>query len=437
MTTVDQVTQTAAQAAQRARGVGEAVSRTLEIGQTGRQAVDDSIAALEKLQEQVESTAESILMLAEQAQAIGEIIATVNDIAEQTNLLALNAAIEASRAGEHGRGFAVVAGEVKALADQSKKATTQVRQILGEIQKATNTAVLSTEEVTKGVSVTTAVASQAGETIKTLTETLTETAQAATQIVASAGQQATGMSQIHQAMKNLDQVARQNLVAIRQVEQAAQNLNASATNSPVSHGPERSDAVDKAKLITRLMNTFLDELQEHVRALNRESLALEKNPAEAERAKRLQELLRTAHSLKGAARSVDLSLIEEACHRLEDLLAGVRDNRVAFDPELFSLLFATADASRRRGCACGSSGTSPTRRSARCCHGSRPPWEFRHAGPSSRHRASRRRRSAGRSGCGRVAGATTAGSPRGRRTAAGPLDSARGARRERRCRATR
>ena len=226
VTTVDQVAQTAAQAAQRARGVGEAVSRTQEIGQRGRQAVDDSIAALEKLEEQVESTAESILMLAEQAQAIGEIIATVNDIAEQTNLLALNAAIEASRAGEYGRGFTVLAGEVKALASQSKKATTQVRQILGEIQKATNTAVLSTEEVTKGVSVTTAVASQAGGTIKILTETLTEAAQAATQIMASAGQQATGMSQIHQAMKNLDQVARQNLVAIRQVEQAAQNLSA-------------------------------------------------------------------------------------------------------------------------------------------------------------------------------------------------------------------
>src|SRR5436309_9556961 len=106
---------------------------------------------MEWVKEKVEATAENILTLAEQAQAIGNIIAAVNDIAEQTNLLALNAAIEASRAGEHGKGFTVVAGEVKALADQSKKATGQVRQILGEIQKATNTAVLSTEAVTKGV----------------------------------------------------------------------------------------------------------------------------------------------------------------------------------------------------------------------------------------------------------------------------------------------
>jgi PAS domain S-box-containing protein len=229
VTTVEEVTQTAAQAAQRARGVGEAVQRTAEIGQAGKKAVEDAIAALEKLKEQMEATAENILMLAEQAQAIGEIIASVNDIAEQTNLLALNAAIEASRAGEYGRGFTVLAGEVKALANQSKKATAQVRQILGEIQKATNAAVLSTEEVTKGVTQTAAVANQAGGTIKTLTETLAETAQAAAQITASAGQQATGMSQIHQAMKNLDVVARQNLAAIRQIEQAAQNLNALGT----------------------------------------------------------------------------------------------------------------------------------------------------------------------------------------------------------------
>ncbi len=225
VTTVDQVAQTAAQAAQRARDVGEVVQRNLEIGHAGRRNVEESIAALNRLKEKVESTAESILMLAEQAQAIGEIIATVNDIAEQTNILALNAAIEASRAGEHGKGFAVVAGEVKSLADQSKKATTQVRQILGEIQKATNAAVLSTEEVTKGVAAAIQAGGLSNQTIHSLGEALADAAQASAQIVASAGQQATGMAQISQAMKNLDQVAGQNLVATRQVEQAARNLN--------------------------------------------------------------------------------------------------------------------------------------------------------------------------------------------------------------------
>ena len=229
MTTVDEVAQTAEQGAQRAKAIGESVQRTLEIGKAGRKVVEESLVAMEAVKEKVETTAENILTLAEQAQAISAIIATVNDIAEQTNLLALNAAIEASRAGEHGKGFTVVAGEVKALADQSKKATGQVRQILGEIQKATNTAVLSTEEVTKGVAAAIKVGGQAGDTIKTLAETLTETSQTVKQIAASVGQQATGMAQIHQAMKNIDQVAKQNTVATRQAAQAAENLNTLGT----------------------------------------------------------------------------------------------------------------------------------------------------------------------------------------------------------------
>jgi methyl-accepting chemotaxis protein len=229
MTTVDEVTQTSDQAAQRAKTVGETVQRTLEIGKAGRKVVEESLGAMEMVKEKVENTAENILTLAEQAQAIGDIIATVNDIAEQTNLLALNAAIEASRAGEHGRGFTVVAGEVKILADQSKKATGQVRQILGEIQKATNTAVLSTEQVTKGVAAAIAVGGQAGETIKTLGDTLSETSRVVTQIAASVGQQAMGMTQINQAMKNIDMVAKQNTAATRQAAEAAENLNTLGT----------------------------------------------------------------------------------------------------------------------------------------------------------------------------------------------------------------
>ncbi|MDQ2644153.1 MAG: methyl-accepting chemotaxis protein, partial [Myxococcota bacterium] len=153
VSTVDEVVQTSEQSAARARSVSELSQKSVDYSRTGTRLVDESVRAMEIVREQVESSAESILALAEQAQAIGDIIATVNEIAEQTNLLALNAAIEASRAGEHGKGFGVVAAEVKALAEQSKKATLQVRQILGEIQRATNSAVMATEEGTKSVGV--------------------------------------------------------------------------------------------------------------------------------------------------------------------------------------------------------------------------------------------------------------------------------------------
>jgi methyl-accepting chemotaxis protein len=230
VSTVDEVLQTSEQAAQRALAVSESSQRAANVGQTGRKAVDDSVAAMGTVKEQTGSIADSILTLAEQAQAIGEIITTVNDIGEQINLLSLNAAIEASRAGEHGRGFSVVAGEIKALADQSKKATAQVRQILGEIQKSTNAAVMVTEQGTKSVNEAIKTVGEAGSTIRMLADIINEAAQTAAQIAASSSQQATGMRQIHQAMQNINQVSAQNLAATNQSEQAAKHLTVLGTN---------------------------------------------------------------------------------------------------------------------------------------------------------------------------------------------------------------
>ena len=104
------------------------------------------------------------------------------------------------------------------------KHTEEVRQILGEIQKATNAAVLSTEVVTRGMTEAATASGQAGNTINALAETLGETARAAAQIAASAGQQATGVGQITSAIKNIEIVSQQPLAATRQSEQAARKL---------------------------------------------------------------------------------------------------------------------------------------------------------------------------------------------------------------------
>jgi methyl-accepting chemotaxis protein len=205
--------------------VADIAQKSMEVGKAGRRVVDDSVQMMGIVKEQVEASTEGILSLAEQAQSIGAIIASVTEIAEQTNLLALNAAIEASRAGEQGRGFSVVAAEIKALAGQSKKATAQVRQILSEIQRATNGAVMSTEQSTKSVNNAMKVIATAGDTIRQLGDVISQASQAAAQISASAGQQAAGTSQIHQAMQNINQVTSQNLGSTRQMEQAARDLS--------------------------------------------------------------------------------------------------------------------------------------------------------------------------------------------------------------------
>jgi len=224
-TTVEEVKQTAQVSSQKAKYVSDSAQKATQIGQAGRKAVDASIDGMKRVQTQMESIAESVVRLSEQSQAIGEIIATVNNLAEQSNLLAVNAAIEAAKAGEQGKGFAVVAQEVKSLAEQSKQATTQVRTILNEIQKATTAAVLATEQGSKAVEAGVNQSTEAGESIRLLTDSITEAAQAATQIAASSQQQLVGTDQVALAMENIKQASAQNVAGTRQTEAAAHNLH--------------------------------------------------------------------------------------------------------------------------------------------------------------------------------------------------------------------
>ena len=107
--------------------------------------------------------------------------------------------------------------------------------------------------------------------------------------------------------------------------------------------------MDKHQLAQRLMATFLEELSDHVAALNDNLLALEKDPPQDLRSELLNDVFRSAHSLKGASRAVNVDLVHRACHRMEDILDAVRDERMQLSPDLFSLLFNATDALEEAG----------------------------------------------------------------------------------------
>ncbi len=222
--TVEEVRTTVQQTAERARAVASVSQQSVTVSRNGQQAVADSASGMHMIQQRVESIAETILMLSERTQQIGEIIDTVNALADQSKLLALNASIEAARAGEEGRGFAVVAMEVRQLAEQSREATSRVRGILSEIQQATNTAVMVTEEGSKGAEQGISLVERTGAVIRELSATIEDAAQTAMQIAASTHQQANGMEQLAAAILQIKAASEQTAAGTRQTEISIHNL---------------------------------------------------------------------------------------------------------------------------------------------------------------------------------------------------------------------
>ena len=225
MVTIEEVKQTAHLSNQKAKIVSDTAKKASEVSLIGAKSVDDSIIGMGEIKKQMETIAESIMKLSEQSLAIGDITSAVNDLAEQSNLLSVNASIEAAKAGELGRGFAVVAQEVKALAEQSKQATTQIRTILNDVQKATAKAVLTAEKGGKAVEMGMKQVLQSGDSIKTLSESISEAALVANQIAASSQQQLIGVEQVVVAIQNINQATSQNVTGTKQVETSAGDLN--------------------------------------------------------------------------------------------------------------------------------------------------------------------------------------------------------------------
>ncbi len=184
----------------------------------GDAAMNSTVEGFTAIRETVAETAEKVQQLGEASQKISKVVKLISGFANQTNMLALNASIEAARAGEEGQGFGVVANEVRALAQRSAKATTEIRQLIEEIQAQVSDLIKAMAMGTKQVNSGSQLVEETRQKLTDISASSQQVNQLVREIAQSASLQSQTSDQASQTIQNVAAIATSN-------SGYAQNLN--------------------------------------------------------------------------------------------------------------------------------------------------------------------------------------------------------------------
>ncbi len=195
---------------------------------SGQQGLSRMGSSMEQITEATAAINTRFAVLNDRAANINTVVTTIAKVADRTNLLSLNAAIEAEKAGEYGRGFAVVATEIRRLADQTAEATTDIEQMVREIQSAISAGVMGTdkfsEEVRRAVEAVGEVGGQLSDIIHQV-QSVTPRFEA---VVDGMQSQSDGAQQISEALAQLGEASQQTVESLVQSTEALEQLNEAA-----------------------------------------------------------------------------------------------------------------------------------------------------------------------------------------------------------------
>ncbi len=205
-----------------------------QVAQNGAAAVRNTVHGMNTARNQIQETAKQLKRLGESSQQINEIVDLIQDVTEQTNVLSLNASIQAAMAGEAGRGFAVVAEEVQRLAERSGRASSEITELVKNIQKDANNAITSMEATTQEVVSGATTADEAGRALseietmsQDLLKTINQVGEEAQHESKVAETVASRMKALQSSTSESDLSVSQVAVALEQMKSVTERLNQS------------------------------------------------------------------------------------------------------------------------------------------------------------------------------------------------------------------